>query len=102
MARRSVSAGSCLFLPRIITTAGPDGELLVRLGPGINMDGAEAANRFRSSWRIGDRVLISNIVGNAAADLVHLGERWRKERFPSRPVAHDLKRAFCLARFLLA
>ena len=62
---------------RIISAAGADHEFAVSLSVGFHVDGAVAPYAFRGRWLVTDCVLVSDVVSDAAADLVHFIERAR-------------------------
>ena len=64
-----------VLLPRIISAAGADHEFAVSLGVGFHVDGAVAPYAFRGRWLVTDCVLVSDVVSDAAADLVHFIQR---------------------------
>src|SRR5436190_11906537 len=96
----SISARSRLLLAGIITAAGADSQLLVGPGASIHVDGPEAADSLRSGRSVGNGVLVADVMGNTAADLVYFGKTWGKERDAPAAVRQNFERPFGLTRFL--
>src|SRR5579872_4212615 len=91
-----------VLLARIISAAGADHELAVSLGAGFDADGAIAAGALRGRGLISDGVLVADVVGHGAADLVHFVEGSGKERDASGSLGNGFKCAAGTARFLFS
>src|SRR5581483_9779913 len=93
---------SLLFLAGIVAAARAHGKLLVRLGMCIDVDGPESGDTLRSRRAIGDGVLIPNILGNRAADILHLIERWWEKRYTARALGNQFQGALRLSRLFFS
>src|SRR5207248_484367 len=69
----SSASRSSLLLSGIVAAAGADGELLVLSGASVNVNRSKAADIFGRRGCVSNGVLVSDIVGNASADVIHFG-----------------------------
>src|SRR5579863_458619 len=83
-ARRSRSA-------RVVAALGAHGHLPVVLGLGFDVHRAKAACAPWAGGLVSDGVLVTNIVGYSAADLVHFVERLGEKGEASRALCHDFE-----------
>src|ERR1700680_2975024 len=92
----------CMFLARIVTAAGADYEFAVSLGVGFYADGPVAASALRGRRLISDGVLVTDVVGHGAANLVHFVEGAGKEGNSSGSLGNGFEGAASTAGFLLS
>ena len=74
-----ISAARSLFLAGIVATTSPYGELAVSGSTGFDPDGAVSARTLGCRGFVTDGVLIANVTGNRAADLVYFVQRSGKK-----------------------
>src|ERR1700676_3174673 len=92
----------CVLLARIISAAGADYEFAISLGMRFHPDGAVAARALRGRRLISDGVLVTDVVGHGAANLVHFVEGAGKEGNSSGSLGNGFEGAASTAGFLLS
>src|SRR5580692_620260 len=91
-----------VLLPRIVAAPRTHHEFAESLGLGFDANGPVAADALWGRRLVSDRVLVSNVVGHAAADRVHFIQRAREKTDSSGALRNGFKRPPGTARFLLA
>src|SRR5581483_2557981 len=99
---RLLSSRRASFLSRVITCTRPNGELPIAARLGIDPNRAIAGYRLGGSGLITDRILVTNIVGDGAADLVHFLDSPGKEGYTAGAGCHLLQGAPGTALLFLA
>src|SRR5438874_13693724 len=97
----SSASRSSLLLSGIVAAAGADGQLFVLSGASVNVNRSKAADIFGRRGCVSNGVLVSDIVGNASADVIHFGQAGREIRNAAAAVSKNLERPSCLTCLLL-